>query len=131
MSVADKLRALAVRGLHKMKDLASISRRNRVAHDSTSTTSSTAEPEDGVRELLDVEAFREAVTLDLPVVNVDIPTKRTILHSHPGDCSGVKVGWFIQKVIEHDRATGGYFVVRDERAAKTKWPEMTRCKRCS
>lgn len=126
MSVANKLSAL----VRKMKEMASVSRREQVARDEPVPIGSSAvEPPEMVRELLDVEAFREAVALDLPLVNVD--STRTVFHPHPRACTGVEDKWFIQKVIENERVSGGYFAVRDGSAARARWPNMTSCQRCS
>ena len=87
--------------------------------------------EEPARELLDIEDFRDAVEQGLPILNVDLPTATEVLHRRPHGCSGVDEKWFVQKVIENDRTTGGYFVIADERGARKRWPQMSPCKRCS
>ena len=119
-----------------MKDLASAFRRKRATRDdSTSTTSSATEPEGAVRELLDVEAFREALVGGTQILIVDYPNATQVLHPYPQACSGVDMEWFIQKVIDNRGKNGAYFAIVDEDAARNRWPhrwpQMTACQRCS
>lgn len=86
---------------------------------------------DGVRELTSVEAFRLALSANEPIVITDTarPAK-AVLHPNASECPGIQERYFVQKVIQGRRANGGYYVA-SERAARTHWPQLAMCTRCS
>lgn len=84
-----------------------------------------------VRPVLTVADFQAALASGMPIVNVDVPTEKVVLHSRPASCPGINEEWFQQKVVENEGRTGGYFLVSDETSARSRWPTLVMCQRCS
>jgi hypothetical protein len=107
----------------------------REAGEAPASSTGTEDPEavsnEPIRQLLDVDDFQRMVEQGILILNVDLPTGTEIIHRHPVACPSVTEHWFRQKVVENAGATGAYYAITDEQAARQQWPQLAVCKRCS
>jgi hypothetical protein len=81
-------------------------------------------------ELLSELSYDLAVRSGSLIVNVDEPTRVVRFHPAPDECPGLREG-FVTKVVVNQRATGSYWAVAAESAARQRWGNgVLVCKRC-
>lgn len=84
-----------------------------------------------IARLNDLAAFRRARSSERPIVNIDKPSRRKVLHLRPSTCPWIREQWFVQKVLDYGGRYGAYYEVADEATAHIRWPGLQRCERCA